>query len=225
MIHLVDHRNYHLYLDQFSDLAVAASTRFFGLAAWPGLDYQDTDLADRRFSYALELNADRKVAECLQTCRIGEAPFLEQAAALAGRDALDGVWVCAPLHEPQRTPRHPWRASPQAWIGLLENAARQGDRQVMTLVDQWHYALSLKLGMPWRKVATTGERFVLAAMDIDLALVRRLASRFHVPTPCAYRVEDADLRAWGSLERIQEEFTTLQRLMIPQRDSPRALPG
>jgi hypothetical protein len=79
--------------------------------------------------------------------------------------------------------------------------------------------------MPWRKVATIGEGFVLAAMDIDPALVQRLASRFGVVTPCAYSVEDADLRAWGSLERIQCEFGALQRLMIPRWDSPRALPG
>ncbi len=205
MIHLVDQANRGFYVSHFAAMAAAAAS--------PGHQRRSVDMGDDRFRYALELAHDGSVVGCLQTCGLSDAAELDNAPmALAPLGVSEGLWVCGLSREPQIAPVDPWEGTPSVWVGVLEAAWAEGQSRVMTVVDQWRYALAIKHGMPWRKVGTIGDGLVLASIEIDRGVVERLGAQFGVPTPTAYHVDDEDLDAWGSLKRVEQEFTVMQQI-------------
>ena len=225
MIHFIDKSNRRLYLEQLQSM-----TEFIveQPEAWMSTtaDYPTkSSPLDERFDFAIRLHEDGAIAECLQTCHLKDAASLGLSPESALRGVGRGHWVFDPIRVTSAGAPEPLHTSARLWVGLLESIARGADRRLVTRIDQWRFAMAVKAGMPWRKFADLDDRYLLAVMDLDKVMVRRLAHQFGLPSPCAYRVERADIQTWGTLRRVEQEFAALSRVLGSRPGPSHALHG
>ncbi len=225
MIHIADKSNRRLYLEQINSVAGFILQRPEESKS-PTIEYpENPNPLDDRFDFAIKLQDDGSVAECLRVCHLKDAADLGLIDPnLLGRPGR-GYWVCQPIRPAPSQGLEPIRGSAELWVGLMEHAAHIGERRLMIHTDEWRFATAVKLGLPWRKFVDLGDRFLIAVIDIDKPMVRRLAEQFALAAPCAYRVERADMQAWGSLHRVEHEFLTLRGAFGSRPGSSRALHG
>jgi hypothetical protein len=163
-------------------------------------------------SYAMERHPDGSISGCLQLCRLRDAPIFDAAAA--GVEGT-GVWVRGFA----RSIGAPWRLgdSPRVLLGVLESVAAGPEPRLLVAVDHWYFAWARRRGLPWRQVQEINSRLVIAALDVDAALVERIADQIGVALPCAYHVDDQDMAAWGTLSWIEQEFAASRKALALSR--------